>query len=44
MLNFEDWCKHYEYDPTCSEAKDDYQKYSEKLDFFRAQLDKNNEG
>lgn len=47
MKTFAEWCQHYDYDEKSTAAKEDYQKYSEKLDFFRAQLekrDKSNEG
>ena len=39
MYSYEDWCKHYEYDPSNTESNKDYKKYCEKLDFFRAEND-----
>lgn len=35
MTTFEDWCKHYEYDPKSEEAKEDYKKYCDNLALFR---------
>lgn len=43
MFNYDDWCKHYGYEKNSEEAKIDYQKYCEKLNFFRTQTSKKEE-
>lgn len=35
MTTYEDWCKHYDYDPKTPEAQDDYKKYCDNLELFR---------
>ncbi|WP_319784503.1 hypothetical protein [Oceanisphaera sp. IT1-181] len=42
MESFEKWCEHYDYDPNAKEAKEDYEKYCEQLNFFR-DIARNNE-
>lgn len=37
MKTYEEWCKRYDYyDPASQEAKDDYARYREQLEFFQS--------
>lgn len=36
-VSYEEFCKHYELDPTATESKNEYEEYKRNLEFFQKQ-------